>query len=186
MRRFRSVGSDHPPPWPPATHGRRKVPEPAIHGAQPSGWAFVVAPPLQPLLPLRTSPPRAVQRPARLRWAGARQWFRAGSSLAAQRLAARLSRSLSLVLALVLLVPALPALAAPGLCVGPVCGDEFSRSALYHWQLRLRLNDQQGHRERLVVDCRTGALSPQQGLVERGYAGAVARRACRLVAEGKS
>jgi hypothetical protein len=46
------------------------------------------------------------------------------------------------------------------------------------------VNDQQGHRERLVVDCRNGALSPQQGLVERGYAGAVARKACRLSGEG--
>lgn len=73
--------------------------------------------------------------------------------------------------------------AAPGLCVGPVCGDEFSRSASYHWQLRLRLSDQQGHRERLVVDCRTGSLSPERGLVERGHAAAVARRACRLAGE---
>ena len=104
--------------------------------------------------------------------------------MGANRLAGRLSQSLSLVLALVLVLPALPALASPGLCVGPVCGDEFSRSAQYHWQLRLRVNDQQGHRERLVVDCRNGALSPEQGLVERGFAGAVARRACRLAAEG--
>lgn len=73
--------------------------------------------------------------------------------------------------------------AAPGLCVGPVCGDSFSRSAQYHWQLRLRLSDQQGHRERLVVDCRSGLLSPERGLVERGYAAAVARRACRLAGE---
>jgi hypothetical protein len=102
--------------------------------------------------------------------------------LAAQRLAGRLS--LALMLAFVLVVAALPAMASPGLCVGPVCGDEFSRSAQYHWQLRLRVNDQQGHRERLVVDCRSGALSPQQGLVERGYASAVARRACRLAGEG--
>ncbi|MEI6616996.1 MAG: hypothetical protein WCL59_10525 [Cyanobium sp. ELA507] len=76
-----------------------------------------------------------------------------------------------------------PGMAAPGLCVGPVCGDEFSRSPQYSWQLRLRVNDQQGHRERLVVDCRSGGISPSQGLVERGYAGAVARRACRLVAQ---
>jgi hypothetical protein len=75
------------------------------------------------------------------------------------------------------------ALAAPGLCVGPVCGDEITRSAQHHWQLRLRANDQQGHRERLVVDCRTGALSPQAGLVDRGYAAAMARRACRLAGE---
>jgi hypothetical protein len=102
--------------------------------------------------------------------------------LAAQRLAGRLS--LALMLAFGLVVAALPAMASPGLCVGPVCGDEFSRSAQYHWQLRLRVNDQQGHRERLVVDCRSGALSPQQGLVERGYASAVARRACRLAGEG--
>lgn len=72
------------------------------------------------------------------------------------------------------------ALAAPGLCVGPVCGDEITRSAKHHWQLRLRLSDQQGHRERLVVDCRNGQISPQDGAVDRGYAAAVARRACRL------
>ncbi|MEO1003701.1 MAG: hypothetical protein AAFX65_11395 [Cyanobacteria bacterium J06638_7] len=76
-----------------------------------------------------------------------------------------------------------PALAAPGLCVGPVCGDEITRSAKHHWQLRLRLNDQQGHRERLVVDCRTGQISPQAGAVDRGYAAALTRRACRLAEE---
>jgi len=76
-----------------------------------------------------------------------------------------------------------PALAAPGLCVGPVCGDEITRSAQHHWQLRLRVNDQQGHRERLVVDCRHGVLSPQTGPVDRGYAAAMARRACRLAGE---
>lgn len=70
--------------------------------------------------------------------------------------------------------------AAPGLCVGPVCGDEITRSAKHHWQLRLRVNDQQGHRERLVVDCRNGVLSPLAGPVDRGYAAAMARRACRL------
>lgn len=72
------------------------------------------------------------------------------------------------------------AAAAPGLCVGPVCADEITRSAKHHWQLRLRLSDQQAHRERLVVDCRNGQLSPQDGAVDRGYAAAVARRACRL------
>jgi hypothetical protein len=77
----------------------------------------------------------------------------------------------------------IPAQAAPGLCVGPVCGDQFSRSSSYPWQLRLRVNDQQGRRERLLIDCRNGALSPLQGPVERGYAAAVARRACRVVAE---
>ncbi len=75
------------------------------------------------------------------------------------------------------------ALASPGLCVGPVCADEINRSAKHHWQLRLRLSDQQGHRERLVVDCRTGDLSPRSGLVDRGYGGAAARRACRLAGE---
>jgi hypothetical protein len=88
---------------------------------------------------------------------------------------------LLIALGMLALVP--PAQAAPGLCVGPVCGDDFSRSAQYHWQLRLRVNDQQGHRERLVVDCRSGEISPRQGLVERGYASAVARRACRLAGE---
>ena len=119
---------------------------------------------MPPQLHPRSQPPRAAQR------------------LAPHEVARRLCQAL--VLLLLLVQASLPALAAPGLCVGPVCGDEFSRSAQYHWQLRLRVNDQQGHRERLVVDCRNGALSPQQGLVERGYAGAVARRACRLSGEG--
>ena len=81
------------------------------------------------------------------------------------------------------MAPARLALAAPGLCVGPVCGDEITRSAKHHWQLRLRVNDQQGHRERRVVDGRSATLSPGAGPVERGYAGAVARRACRLAGE---
>jgi hypothetical protein len=72
------------------------------------------------------------------------------------------------------------ALASPGLCLGPVCGEEITRSAKYHWQLRLKLNDHQGHRERVVVDCRSGLLSPRVGPVERDYAVALARRACRL------
>lgn len=73
-----------------------------------------------------------------------------------------------------------PLAAAPGLCLGPVCGDQFSRSPQFPWQLRLRVSDQSGQRERLVVDCRDGLISPRQGPVERGYAAAVARRACRL------
>ncbi len=71
--------------------------------------------------------------------------------------------------------------AAPGLCVGPVCGDEISRSARHHWQLRLRISDQDHHVERVVVDCRDGVISPLQGPVERGHTAAVARRLCRLV-----
>ena len=42
---------------------------------------------------------------------------------------------------------------------------------------------QQGQHERLVVDCRNGGVSPLAGPVERGYAAAVARRACRLAGE---
>jgi hypothetical protein len=95
--------------------------------------------------------------------------------------------SLLLGLLMALLLAPLPlrgaALASPGLCVGPVCGDEITRSAKLHWQLRLRANDQQGHRERLVVDCRNGVLSPLAGPVDRGYAAAMARRACRLAGE---
>ena len=78
---------------------------------------------------------------------------------------------------------AAPALAAPGLCIGPICGDEITRSAKHHFQLRMRISDQQGHRERITVDCRNGAVSPAAGLVERGYAAALGRKACRLAGE---
>jgi hypothetical protein len=73
-----------------------------------------------------------------------------------------------------------PVWAAPGLCVGPVCGQEITRSPTNPWQLRLRVDDQRGRHERIVVDCRDGVISPRSGSVERGYAAAVARRACRL------
>ena len=79
-----------------------------------------------------------------------------------------------------LVLPANLAAAAPGLCVGPVCGDQFTRAQPYPWQLRLRLQDQRGHRERVVMDCRDGSISPLLGPVERGYAAAVGRRACRM------
>ena len=87
------------------------------------------------------------------------------------------------VLVAVVALTALPAVAAPGLCIGPVCGDEITRSAKHHSQLRLRLSDQQGHRERVLVDCRDGQLSPAVGPVERGHARAVALKACRLAGE---
>lgn len=76
-----------------------------------------------------------------------------------------------------------PVLAAPGICVGPVCGDGFARNTTYPWLLRLRVSDQQGRHERLAIDCRSGALTPLDGPVERGYARAVAQRACRFTAE---
>ncbi len=97
-----------------------------------------------------------------------------GLGLACRRLAV-----LPCLLAL-LLIAAPVVSAAPGLCVGPVCGDEIIRSAKHHWQLKLRLADQLGHRERITVDCRDGHISPEAGPVERGYGGAVVRRACRL------
>jgi hypothetical protein len=106
-------------------------------------------------------------RPSRRAWGGA---VRAGLLLA-------------LLLLIVPCVPG-PAAAAPGLCVGPVCGDEISRSAKHHWQLRLRISDQQSRRERIVVDCRDGSISPRLGPVDRAYGAAVARRCCRLVGEG--
>ena len=89
----------------------------------------------------------------------------------------------ALLVFLLLVATATPVLAAPGLCVGPICGDEITRSAKHHFQLRMRVSDQLGHRERLTVDCRNGVLSPAAGLVERGYAAAVARKACRLAGE---
>lgn len=72
------------------------------------------------------------------------------------------------------------AFAAPGICVGPVCGDGFQHSPQRPFQLRLRLSDQRGHHERITVDCRDGRISPAIGPVERGYGAAVARRVCRL------
>jgi hypothetical protein len=101
-----------------------------------------------------------------------------GLTWAARRLA-----TLLLVLPLLVLVLQTgiqAAAAAPGLCLGPVCGDEITRSAKHFWQLRLRLTDQLGHRERITVDCRDGRISPPIGPVERAYGQAVARRACRL------
>ena len=59
------------------------------------------------------------------------------------------------------------AIAPPGLCVGPVCADGFSRSAKHAFQLRMRLADQRGHHERITVDCRDGRISPVVGPVER-------------------
>jgi len=95
------------------------------------------------------------------------------------RLAALLG---GLVLLAMVLFAALPVLAAPGLCVGPVCADGIQRSPEHAWQLRLRIEDQLGHRERITVDCRDGRISPLSGTVERGYAAALARRACRIAA----
>ena len=90
----------------------------------------------------------------------------------------------ALLIALLLVLPCTVAAgsaeAAPGVCVGQVCGDEFRRSGQHAWQLRLRLSDQRGHRERVTVDCRDGRISPGSGPVERGFGAAVARRACRL------
>ena len=73
--------------------------------------------------------------------------------------------------------------ASPGLCTGPVCADDITRSAKNHWQLVLKLNDQLGHREKVVMNCRAGQLSPMSGPVDRAYATSIGRRACRLVGE---
>lgn len=94
-----------------------------------------------------------------------------------------MGRFLFTVAVLIGLNVAQPAFASPGLCTGPVCADGITRSAKNHWQLVLRLNDQQGHREKVVMDCRAGVLSPMAGQVERGYATAIGRRACRLAGE---
>ncbi len=74
--------------------------------------------------------------------------------------------------------------ASPGLCTGPVCADDITRSAKNHWQLVLKLNDQLGHREKVVMNCRAGQLSPMAGPVDRAYATSIGRRACRLAGEG--
>ena len=74
--------------------------------------------------------------------------------------------------------------ASPGLCTGPVCADDITRSAKNHWQLVLKLNDQLGHREKVVMNCRADQLSPISGPVDRAYATSIGRRACRLAGEG--
>lgn len=94
-------------------------------------------------------------------------------------------RPLALVLGFLLVIVAVvagaeAAVASPGLCIGPVCADEIARSAKHHWQLRLRLADQAGQRERITIDCRDGRLSPESGRIDRAYASALARKACRL------
>jgi hypothetical protein len=96
-----------------------------------------------------------------------------------RRIGALLQWGTSLITMIVLLGGVPSAGAAPGLCVGPVCGEGFDRSGPYPWQMRMRVQDPWGHRERLVVDCRDGSISPLLGPVERGYASAVGRRACR-------
>lgn len=134
-------------------------PEPGRSGPQPPPQPWGVAAPSPLLMPL---PARAWRLPL-----------------------AQLKRSLGLLIGCLplLLLLSLPpiAAAAPGICVGPVCGDAFTRSAKHSFQLRLRLSDQAGHHERITVDCRDGRISPALGPVERGYGSAVARRVCRLV-----
>ena len=74
------------------------------------------------------------------------------------------------------------ALLGPG---WPLLAAHQARGALGpSGQLRLRLSDQRARHERVVVDCRDGGISPQAGPVDRGFAGAVVRRACRLAAGG--
>lgn len=98
-------------------------------------------------------------------------------------------RVLPLILCLIGMVSGLwcvhSAHASPGLCTGPVCADDITRSAKNHWQLVLKLNDQQGHREKVVMNCLAGQLSPSSGPVDRAYATALGRRACRLAGEGR-
>ena len=98
-------------------------------------------------------------------------------------------RVLPLILCLIGMVSglwsALAAHASPGLCTGQVCADDITRSAKNHWQLVLKLNDQQGHREKVVMNCLAGQLSPSSGPVDRAYATALGRRACRLAGEGR-
>ena len=76
-----------------------------------------------------------------------------------------------------------PALASPGLCTGPVCAEGITRSAKNHWQLVLKISDQQGHREKVTMNCKAGMLSPLDGQVDRAYAISLGRRACRLAGE---
>jgi hypothetical protein len=105
-----------------------------------------------------------------------------GRFLAALLMGTSLLISLGIPSGLLLLSPA-SALAGPGICTGPVCADGISRSAKHHWQLRLQVGDQRGNRERIVVDCRDGVISPRSGPVDRRYVAAVTLRVCRLAGE---
>lgn len=89
----------------------------------------------------------------------------------------------ALLLAVIVLLAVPAAWAAPGLCLGPVCADAIQRSPQHPWQLRLRVDDQLGHRERITVDCRDVRISPLEGPVERGHVEALMRRACRLAGQ---
>jgi len=89
--------------------------------------------------------------------------------------------AIPLVLAVACVLVPHPTAASPGLCTGPVCADAVTRSAKNHWQLLVRLEDQQGHREKVVLDCRAGIMSPRAGLVDRSYATALGRRLCQYV-----
>ena len=141
----------------------------------PLGW-LPLGGGLQARALLRCCPGQSLLSGGHVRPGDRSGWVRSRLRLAA------LPRALLLVLLLVLpcTVAAAAAEAAPGVCVGQVCGDEFRRSGQHPWQLRLRLSDQRGHRERVTVDCRDGRISPGSGPVERGFGAAVARRACRL------
>jgi len=94
-----------------------------------------------------------------------------------------MNRLLSILIALVTLILSGPVAASPGLCTGPICADNITRSAKNHWQLVLRVTDQLGHREKVVMDCRALVLSPRAGQVDRSYAVALGKRACRLAGE---
>lgn len=125
------------------------------------------------LLRLRPRPNQSsvdrLQPQGRRGWYSDHRWVRAALLL------------MSCLLALVITPSAV--VASPGLCTGPVCADAITRSAKNNWQLVLRLEDQQGHREKVVMDCRANVLSPQAGLVDRGYARALGLRLCRYVSD---
>ena len=80
----------------------------------------------------------------------------------------------------VLLCSISPAVAAPGLCTGPVCAEGITRSANNHWQLVLKLSDQHGHREKVTMTCKAGMLSPLDVQVDPSYATFLGLIVCRL------
>ena len=72
------------------------------------------------------------------------------------------------------------AVASPGICIGQICAEDISHKTKFYSQLIFKLTDQDGHFERVMIDCRTKTISPSYGQIDRSFAKVVGERACRI------